>query len=56
MKNMKRMSMGKQYFAVDLDVKSGIVLNKLKVARILPLLKDGVREQASNYSPLSVLP
>jgi hypothetical protein len=41
---------------VNLSLKSGIVPDQLKIARVLPLFKSGDNNMLSNYRPISVLP
>jgi hypothetical protein len=41
---------------VNLSLKSGIVPDQLKIARVLPLFKSGDNNMSSNNRPISVLP
>lgn len=41
---------------MDLSFETGVVPSKLKIAKVLPLLKDGDKKEVSNYRPVSVLP
>ena len=41
---------------IVISLKSGIVPDQLKIARVLPLFKSGDNNMLSNYRPISVLP
>ena len=41
---------------MNLSIRSGIVPDQLKIARILPIFKSGETHVFSNYRPISVLP
>lgn len=40
----------------NLSFQTGKVQNKMKIAKVLPLYKDGDRHQFTNYRPVSLLP
>ena len=42
-------------FVINLSVRQGQVPEKLKIARVVPVFKEGDRENVSNYRPISVL-
>ena len=37
-------------------VRSGVFPDKWKVAKVLPVYKDDIKSEASNYRPISILP
>jgi hypothetical protein len=39
-----------------LSIETGIVPDKMKIARIIPIFKSGDNRLFSNYRPISVLP
>jgi hypothetical protein len=41
---------------VNISLESGIVPDKLKIAKVIPLFKSGERKIISNYRPVSILP
>ena len=41
---------------INLSITSGIVLNQMKIAQVIPLFKSGERDIFTNYRPVSVLP
>ena len=41
---------------INLSIRSGIVPDQLKIARVIPLYKTGERDIFTNYRPVSVLP
>ncbi len=41
---------------INLSINSGIVLQQLKIARVVPIFKSGENSVFSNYRPISVLP
>ena len=41
---------------MNLSINSGIVLARMKLARVVPLYKSGDKRLLSNYRPVSVLP
>ena len=41
---------------VNLSIETGIVPDKMKIARIIPIFKSGDNRLFSNYRPISVLP
>ena len=43
-------------YLFHISLESGIFPNKLKIARVIPLYKDGDPANISNYRPISVLP
>ena len=43
-------------YLFDMSLESGIFLDKLKIARVIPLYKAGDPANISNYRPISVLP
>ena len=43
-------------FILNLSLKSGIVPDDLKLAKVLPLYKSKNKNLISNYRPISVLP
>ena len=42
-------------YVINLSVRQGEVPEKLKIARVVPVFKDGDREDVSNYRPISIL-
>ena len=40
----------------NLSLRSGIVLNKFKLAKVVPIFKKGARHDVNNYRPISLLP
>ena len=43
-------------YLFEMSLENGIFLNKLKIARVIPLFKAGDPANISNYRPISVLP
>jgi hypothetical protein len=41
---------------INNSISSGVFPDKLKEARVLPIFKSGVKEEAENYRPISILP
>ena len=41
---------------INNSISSGIFPDKLKEARVLPIFKSGIKEEAENYRPISILP
>ena len=41
---------------MNLSIRSGIMPDQLKIARVLPIFKSGETHVFSNYRPISVLP
>ena len=44
------------YDICNLSLSSGVFPDSLKVARVAPILKEGLSDDRSNYRPISVLP
>ena len=42
-------------YIINLSVRQGEVPEKLKIARVVPVFKDGDRTEVSNYRPISIL-
>ena len=42
-------------YVINLSVRQGEVPDKLKIARVVPIYKDGDRLEVSNYRPISIL-
>ena len=40
----------------NLSLRSGIFLNKFKLAKVVPIFKKGARHGVNNYRPISLLP
>ena len=41
---------------INFSIRSGVFPDKWKVAKVLPVYKDDVKSEASNYRPISILP
>ena len=41
---------------VNLSIRSGVFPDKWEVAKVLPVYKDDIKSEASNYRPISILP
>ena len=43
-------------FIFQISLKTGIFPDKLKLAKVIPVLKSGIKEDCSNYKPIPLLP
>ena len=43
-------------YIFNLSLRTGIFPNKLKIAKVKPIFKNGEKELLKNYRPISVLP
>ena len=43
-------------YIINLSLNSGVVPQKIKIARVIPLFKSGDNSLFPNYRPVSVLP
>ena len=43
-------------YSINLSIRQGIFPEKLKIARVVPIYKDGDRTLLNNYRPISILP
>ena len=42
-------------YIINLSLRQGVVPDKIKIARVVPVHKDGERTEVSNYRPISIL-
>ena len=42
-------------YSINLSIRQGIFPEKLKIARVVPIYKDGDRALLNNYRPISIL-
>ena len=43
-------------YIINFSIRSGVFPDKWKVAKVLPVYKDDIKSEASNYRPISILP